>query len=301
MIIAVTYSDEVNMMACQIAHSLFSVPTKVARVRAQNYLASEWNDLFSTDNLPIDVVISPEVEIGKSILRRLNTPGAFDVVPFADGRVQLIGIRIKEDTPIINTPLRQITDLFPGLHSVVVGIKRDGEIFAPTDEDALNPGDEAYVITLAEHASRLLEIIGNTNQKARQIVIIGGGSIGAYVAGELEKDLAIDLIIDPRATTVSSILRHVRRGRILDVFSIDEGSAEVMEGEVLETSPLAGKRLDSAEIGEGVAIGAVINDGRVQFPTPDLIVRPGDRLVLLAERGALKTVEQLFRVSMDYF
>ena len=390
MIIAVTYSDEVNMMACQIAHSLFSVPTKVARVRAQNYLASEWNDLFSTDNLPIDVVISPEVEIGKSILRRLNTPGAFDVVPFADGRVQLIGIRITEDTPIINTPLRQITDLFPGLHSVVVGIKRDGEIFAPTDEDALNPGDEAYVITLAEHASRLLEIIGNTNQKARQIVIIGGGSIGAYVAGELEKiagvrvrvierdkaraedaaeslrktvilngdamdaaiqeeagvanaelvicltdddktnllsavlakkmgarrtvvlvneasmqgvrtDLAIDLIIDPRATTVSSILRHVRRGRILDVFSIDEGSAEVMEGEVLETSPLAGKRLDSAEIGEGVAIGALINDGRVQFPKPDLIVRPGDRLVLLAERGALKTVEQLFRVSMDYF
>jgi len=121
------------------------------------------------------------------------------------------------------------------------------------------------------------------------------------VTARVRTDLAIDLIIDPRATTVSSILRHVRRGRILDVFSIDEGSAEVMEGEVLETSPLAGKRLDSAEIGEGVAIGAVINDGRVQFPTPDLIVRPGDRLVLLAERGALKTVEQLFRVSMDYF
>jgi len=295
MIIAVTYSDEVNMMACQIAHSLFSVPTKVARVRAQNYLAS-----------------------------------------------------------------------------------------------SLNPGDEAYVITLAEHASRLLEIIGSTNQKARQIVIIGGGSIGAYVAGELEKiagvrvrvierdkaraeeaaeklrktvilngdamdaaiqeeagvanaelvicltdddktnllsavlakkmgarrtvvlvneasmqgvrvELGIDLIIDPRATTVSSILRHVRRGRILDVFSIDEGSAEVMEGEVLETSPLSGKRIDSVEIGEGIAIGAIIHDGRVLFPTPDVVVRPGDRLVLLAERGALKTVEQLFRVSMDYF
>ena len=390
MIIAVTYSDEVNMMACQIAHSLFSVPTKVARVRAQNYLASEWNDLFSSDNMPIDVVISPEVEIGKSILRRLNTPGAFDVVPFAEGRVQLIGIRITEDTPIINTPLHQITDLFPGLHSVVVGIKRDGEIFAPTADDFLNPGDEAYVITLAEHSARLLEIIGTVNQKARQIVIIGGGKIGAYVAAELEKisgvrvrviernkaraekaaeklrktvilngdamdaniqeeagvanaelvicltdddqtnllsavlakktgarrtvvlvneesmqqvrtELGVDLIIDPRATTVSSILRHVRRGRILDVFSIDEGSAEVMEGEVLETSPLAGKTLESVEIGEGISIGAVIHDGHVVFPSPDLVVKPGDRLVLLAERGALKTVEQLFRVSMDYF
>lgn len=390
MIIAVTYSDEVNMMACQISHSLFNVPTKVARVRAQNYLASEWNDLFSRDNMPIDVVISPEVEIGKSILRRLNTPGAFDVVPFAEGRVQLIGVRITEDTPIINTPIGQIADLFPGLHAVVVGIKRDGEVFAPTKDDPLNPGDEAYFITLSEHATRLLEIIGNTNAKARQIVIIGGGSIGAYVAGELEKlqgvrvrvierdkaraekaaedlrktvilngdamdaaiqdeagvpnaelvicltdddktnllsgvlakklgarravclvnavsmqdmrsELEIDLLIDPRATTVSSILRHVRRGRILDVFSIDEGSAEVMEGEVLETSPLAGRSLETAELGEGIAIGAVISDGRVEFPRPDLVIRPGNRIVLLAERSALKSVEQLFRVSMDYF
>ena len=390
MIIAVTYSDEVNMMACQISHSLFNVPTKVARVRAQNYLASEWNDLFSRDNMPIDVVISPEVEIGKSILRRLNTPGAFDVVPFAEGRVQLLGIHITEDTSIINTPLNQITDLFPGLHAVIVGIKRDGEVFAPAGDDMLNPGDEAYVITLSEHASRLLEIVGNTSHKARQIVIIGGGNIGAFVAGELEKltgvrvrvieqnkkraektaetlrktvilngdameatiqeeagvpnaelvlcltnddktnllsavlakkmgarstvvlvneksmqdvraELGVDLIIDPRATTVSSILRHVRRGRILDVFSIDEGSAEVMEGEVLETSPLAGKPLESAELGEGIVIGAVIHEGRVLLPKPDMIIKPGDRIVLMAERAALKSVELLFRVSMDYF
>ena len=109
------------------------------------------------------------------------------------------------------------------------------------------------------------------------------------------------MIIDPRATTVSSILRHVRRGRILDVFSIDEGSAEVMEGEVLETSPLAGKALSSVDIGEGIAIGAVIHEGQVIFPSPELVVKPGDRLVLLAEHGALKSVEQLFRVSMDYF
>lgn len=390
MIIAVTYADEVNMMACQIAHSVFNVPTKIARVRAQNYLQSEWNDLFSRDNLPIDVIISPEVEIGKSILRRLNMPGAFDVVPFAEGRVQLLGIKITEDTPIIDTPIRQITDLFSGLHAVVVGIKRDGDVFAPTPDDPLNPGDEAYFITLAEHAPRLLEIIGNATVKARQIVIVGGGHIGAYVAAELEKmpgvrarmieldkgraertaenlrktvilhgdamnaqimdeagvpsaefvlcltdddktnilsavlakklgakraaslinevsmqnlksELGLDMVIDPRATTVSSILRHVRRGRILDVFSIEEGAAEVMEGEVLETSPLAGKKLMDADIGEGIAIGAVIHNGQVLYPKPELVIRPGDRIVLLAELAALKTVEQLFRVSMDYF
>ena len=76
MIIAVTYSDEVNMIACQVAHSLFNVPTKVARVRAQSYLESEYNDLYSRENMPIDIIISPEIEIGKGILRRLNTPGA---------------------------------------------------------------------------------------------------------------------------------------------------------------------------------------------------------------------------------
>lgn len=390
MIIAVTYSDEVNMLACQIAHSLFEVPTKIARVRAQNYLNSEWNDLFSRDNLPIDVIISPEVEIGKSILRRLNMPGAFDVVPFADGRVQLLGIKITEDTPIIDTPIRQINDLFPGLHAVVVGIKRDGEIFTPTPDDPLVPGDEAYFVTLTEQAARLLDIIGSVGDKARQIVIIGGGQIGAYVAAQLETmsgvrariiernkeraeaivedlrktvilngdamdaqiqdeagvanaelvlcltdddktnilagvlakkmgakraaslvnavsmqnvkaELGLDMIIDPRATTVSSILRHVRRGRIVDVFSVDEGRAEAMEGEVLETSPLAGKKLSDAEIDDGIAIGAVIHEGSVLYPKPDLVIRPGDRIVLMAELSALKSVEKLFRVGMDYF
>ena len=88
MIIAVTYSDEVNMIACQIAHSLFGTPMKIARVRAQDYLDDKWRDLYSRENMPIDIIISPEIEIGKAILRRLNTPGAFDVVPFANGMVQ---------------------------------------------------------------------------------------------------------------------------------------------------------------------------------------------------------------------
>ncbi|MCG8441077.1 MAG: NAD-binding protein, partial [Caulobacterales bacterium] len=87
MIIAVTFSDEVNMVACQIAHAIFDVPTKIARVRSQQYLDPAWRDLFSSQNLPIDVIISPEAEVGRAILRRLETPGAFDTMPFANGRV----------------------------------------------------------------------------------------------------------------------------------------------------------------------------------------------------------------------
>ena len=390
MIIAVTYADEVNMMACQVAHSLFDVPTKVARVRAQGYLDNQWNDLYSRENMPIDIIISPEIEIGKAILRRLNTPGAFNVVPFGDGAVQLLGVEINEDCPIIQTPIRQIPDLFTGLHAAVVGIERDGELFAPTPDDPLEVGDRAYIVTQAAHSARLLEVLGSRQVQARHIVIIGGGNVGTYVAEKLEgksgmrvrvierdknraekaaeqlsrtvilngdamsadiqeeagvpnaemvialtnsdsvnilaavqakklgarmtislinevsmqgmqSELGIDMVIDPRASTISSILRHVRRGRILEVYSLEQGGAEVIEGEVLDTSPMAGKALGDLAMGEGVAVGAIIADGAVLPPSPGLVLRPGNRVVLMAEKGALDNIVTMFRVSSDYY
>ena len=120
MLIAVTLHDEVNMIACQVAHSLFNVPTKVARIRAQSYLAPHWRDLFSRDHLPIDVIISPEVEVGEMVLRRLALPGASDTVTFADGKVVVAGVYCDENCPIVDTPLRQLTELFPDLKALVV-------------------------------------------------------------------------------------------------------------------------------------------------------------------------------------
>jgi trk system potassium uptake protein TrkA len=390
MIIAVTHHDEINMVACQIAHSLFDVPTKVARVRAQSYLDAKYNDLYSRENMPIDIIISPEIEIGKSILRRLSTPGAFNVVPFADGLVQFLGVRIGEDCPIIDTPIRQIPDLFEGLHAAIVGIRRDGVLFAPNPDDPLEVGDDAYFVTRAEHSQRLLEVVGTRESRARHVVIIGGGSIGSYVARALEKqpgvrvrmiennkaraefaatdlpktvilhgdamdaavqeeagaatadivialtnddktnilasvlgkklgarhtisllneqpmqdlqkDLGIDMVIDPRASTVSSILRHVRRGRILDVYMLDQGAAEVLEGEVLETSIFAGKMLSEVGISDGVAIGAIVRNGRVMMPKLTLVLKEGDRVVLMAERSALRDIEALFRVGVELY
>ena len=390
MIIAVTYSDEVNMIACQICHSLFGTPMKIARVRAQDYLEEKWRDLYSQDNLPIDIIISPEIEIGKAVLRRLDTPGAFDVVPFANGLVQLIGIQVEEDCPITNIPIKQIGELFPSLNASLVGVFREGQFFAPDPDDQLAISDNAYFIVETDHSKRLLEIIGNKEETARHIVIFGGGNVGTYVAKELErvpgirvriieadkdravataeqltrtvvlngdalstviqdeagvrdaqgvlcltnddktniiagimaktigggqvfslindtslldirKSLDIDMIIDPRATTVSSILRHVRKGRILDVFALEGGAAEVMEGEVLETSPLSGKTLKDASIPDGIVIGAIIRNSEVLQPSPDLTIHAKDRVVLLADIAALKHVEQLFRVSADFF
>ena len=389
MIIAVTHSDEVNMMACQVSHSLFNVPTKVARVRDQSYLESEWNDLYSREHMPIDIIISPEVEIGKAILRRLHMPGAFEVVPFADNAVKLLGIHIDDDCPIVATPIRQIPDLFTELQAEIVGVRREGEIFVPTEDDQLYVGDDAYFVVQSEHANRLLEIVGTNEDRARHIVVIGGGNVGTFVAKELESingircrvieykkkraektaellrrtvvlngdamtaeiqqeagvpeaelvlcltnddktnilagvlakkmgakqvvslvndvsiqelvsELPIDKIVDPRAATVSSILRHVRRGRIRDVFTLSDGKAEVIEGEILETSMLAGKKLEDIKI-DGIAIGAVIHEGIVSRLVNNLTIKKGDHLVLMVEKTALKQVEEIFRVSNAMF
>src|SRR5262245_50194064 len=97
LLIAVTHTDEVNMVACQVAHTLFEVPTKIARVRAQNYLNPAWANLFGRDRLAIDIVISPEIEVARAIGRRLQVPGAFDMIPLADDRVRLIGVRCDAD------------------------------------------------------------------------------------------------------------------------------------------------------------------------------------------------------------
>ena len=118
---------------------------------------------------------------------------------------------------------------------------------------------------------------------------------------DMQSELGIDMIIDPRASTISSILRHMRRGRILDVYSLENGSAEVMEGEVLDTSPLAGKTVGEAAMIDVIAVGAIVKKGQVNFPDQNAVIKQGDHIVLLSEKSALEDIEQMFRVSSDYF
>lgn len=187
MLIAVTHYDEVNMIACQVAHSLFNVPTKVARIRAQSYLKPVWQDLFGDSRLAIDVVISPELEVARTVLRRLAVPGAFDVLDFSEGRVNVVGVSVEEDCPIANTPLRQLTELFPNLRSRIVGISRNHELFIPASADEMHVGDEVYFAADARDVRRTLALFGHEDKQARRILIMGAGNIGLYVAEELEK------------------------------------------------------------------------------------------------------------------
>ena len=391
MIIAVTYADEVNMVACQICHSLFDVPTKIARIRHQSYLDPMWADLFSRDHLPIDVIISPEVEVARAISRRLEIPGAFDVIPLADGKISLIGVHCAEECPILETPLRQLTDLFPDLHIVIVGIWRNGTGLVPTGDDELLAGDDVYFVAETSHLNRAMTVFGHEEQEARRVIIVGGGNIGLNLAQRLENGsrrvmtkvierdkkraelvaqtldrtvvlhgdaldsdileqanvaesetvvavsnddetnilssllakrhgsqravtlvnttsygpligtLGIDTVVSPRAITVSTILQHVRRGRIRSVHTISEGFGELIEAEALETSSLVGVPLREADLPDGVVLGAIVRDGEVVIPRGDTVVRTGDLVVLFAATQAVKKVEKLFAVKLEFF
>lgn len=188
MIIAVTQNDEVNMVACQVAHSLFNTPVKVARVRAQNYLNPQWLDLFSRDHMPIDVIISPEIEVARSVLRRLELPGAFESVPFVDELVRLVGVGLDENCPVVNTPLRQLIELFPDFGIVIVGVVRDGRLRVPHGDDQMLVGDQVYFTAAEDNVRRALQIFGHEEQLARRIIILGAGNIGRFVALDLEQN-----------------------------------------------------------------------------------------------------------------
>ncbi|WP_062226114.1 Trk system potassium transporter TrkA [Aureimonas frigidaquae] len=391
LLIAVTLYDEVNMIACQVAHSVFEVPTKIARIRSQSYLRSDLQDLFSTENLPIDVIISPEREVGDMVLGRIALPGAMDVIPFIDGAVVTVAIDCREDCPVINKPLGQLTELFPDLGATVVGILRNDELLVPSTADELRAGDLAYAVADKARIRRTLLLFGHEEPDAGRIVIAGGGNIGLYVAQEMEhrrlaarlclveasaerarvvadqlrhttvlhgssldrsvlleaavdradltvaltnddqaniltsvlakrlgcranmtlindpafqtftRPLGIDAYVDPRSVTVSRVLQHVRRGRIRAVHSILDGRAELIEAEALETSPLVGVPLRELNLPEGLRIGAIWRANGFIRPDGQIKIKPHDRVVIFTAGHAVKKVEQLFRVSLEYF
>ncbi|MBC7143081.1 MAG: Trk system potassium transporter TrkA [Rhodobacteraceae bacterium] len=391
MIIAATYSDEVNMVTCQVAHSVFGITRKIARLRAQSYMDAIYSDLYRRDHLPIDVVISPEREVAEAALQRLAAPSTFDTESFMGGRAQLLGVALEEDCPVLNTPLRQLTDLFSTLRAIVVGVRREGHLFAPDPNDQLFAGDQIYVFSHVEDVNRTLDIFGKATKKQERIVIIGGGNVGLAVARALEKRtdrirakvieksraqaeraadllertivlngdgmsmellaeanidradavlavtdddktnilaavrakqagcpmaialindptlvplmgaLDIDAYINPRATTVSSILRHIRHGRVRAIYSIGDAEAEVIEAQVLSTSPIAGRPIRDIEFPEGVLMGALMKGDKVVKPTGDTRVEEGDVIALFCMSGDVPEVERLLQVSIDFF
>ena len=187
MIIAVTRNDEINMLICQIAYSLFKVPKKIARIRSQEYLDPKFSGLFNKENLPIDYVISPEVEIAKSIQRKLEAPGTLDNVPFADNKIKLLEILIDEKCPIYGIKLNDLTEKFPKLNAYILGVIRDEKFIIMKKNDKLKHNDKAYVVVNSNQMQETLTVFGHDEKISNKILIIGGGNIGLNLAKNIEQ------------------------------------------------------------------------------------------------------------------
>ncbi len=391
LIVAVTHVDEVNMVACQVAHSLFNVPKKIARVRNQSYLDLAWANLFSRAHMPIDAIISPEVELAHAINQRLAIPGTTNVISLAENRVHLAGVICLDSCPVINTMIRELPSLFPDLPIEIVLILRGNKIIIPDEHDVIMPHDEVYFFTDTEHLRRAMAAFGHEEAKARHITILGGGNIGMYIAKLLQKEqksvqmkiieadperaqflseelqniiiingdglqyeileeanigatetliavtdndetnilgsllakqygcervvtlvnkptyttlvtsLGIDAVVSPRASTVSTIMQHVRRGRVKAVHTLRDGVAEVIEAEVSESSALANKVLGELDLPEDVVIGAVVRRNKILKLTDECDILPGDHIIVLAKAGHAREVERMFTVQVDLF
>ena len=388
MIIAVTRNDEINMMTCQIAHSLFKIPKKIARVRAQDYLNPKFSKLYNKENLPIDVIISPELEIAKSIQRKLESPGALDNVPFAENKIKLLEILIQESCPIVDIKLNKLTQKFPKLNANILGVIRDENFIFLKKNDVMKKNDKAYVIINSSQMKETLVAFGHNEKISNKILIIGGGNVGfnlakiientfedarlkiiekdkkraEFIANELnntivingngldenilaevnledvetvialtnddednlmasvlvekfskekrtmalinkpnysllQSSLNIDDLIDPRMTTVSSILKHVHKGTIENAYSILNGEYEVIEAEIIETSELINKELKNSNLPDEIRIGAVLRKNEIIIPRSSFVFQKKDIVVFLTKRDQLPLVENMFRLS----
>ena len=381
MIIAVTRNDEINMLICQIAFSIFNVPKKIARIRSQDYLNPKFTKVYNKENLPIDVIISPEIEIAKSLQRKLEAPGSLDNVPFANNKIRLLEILIDANCPIKDIKLNELTKKFPKLNSNIMGVIRDEKFVLLKKTDVMLKDDKAYVVINASQMIETLTAFGHTEKISYKILIIGGGNIGFNLAKNLEESfdsarvkiieknkeraeliasqlnntivingdaldeevlleanleevqtvlaltnddednlmvsvlvekfakdndelsdkrtmalinkpnysllqtsLKIDDFIDPRMNTVSSILKHIHKGTIENVYSILNGEYEIIEAEIIETSELVNKELKNSNLPDEIRIGAILRSDEVIIPRSNFVFKKQDIVVLLAKK-----------------
>ena len=224
MIIAVTRNDEINMLICQIAFSIFNIPKKIARIRSQDYLNPKFSKLYNKENVPIDVIISPELEIAKSIQRKLESPGALDNFPFANNKIRLLEILIEEKCPLINIKLNELTKKFPKLNSNILGVVRDENFIFLKKNDVMKNGDKAYLTINSLQMKETLSAFGHNEKISNKILIIGGGNVGFNLAKNIETSLedARLKIIEKNKERAEIIANELNNTLVINGSGLDE-------------------------------------------------------------------------------
>ncbi|MBX2881318.1 MAG: Trk system potassium transporter TrkA [Granulosicoccus sp.] len=192
MIIAATDSDETNIVAIQVAYTLYRTPSKIARIRSTEYMRQ--NDLFANDNIPIDVIISPEQLITEHIQRIIEHPGAVQVVDFANGKVRLVGVQVQVGAAMAGWPLSRLPQLLGDIETRVVAIYRGDEVIIPDGKTVVNEADVVFFMGMRKHTARAMAQFHNEYVPCKRVMIAGGGNIGILLARKLQKLYQVKLI-----------------------------------------------------------------------------------------------------------
>ncbi|MCL4779080.1 MAG: Trk system potassium transporter TrkA [Gammaproteobacteria bacterium] len=231
-VIALTSSDEVNMIACQVAHTLFGTPTKIARVRSAEYINQP--ELFGNERIPVDLCISPEQLVTRHIEQLIRYPGAFQVLDFADGKVRLVGARAHRDGPLVGQEIRTLHDHIPGIETRIAAIYREGEAILPEGKTRLLEGDEVFFIAARQDIGSVMRELRKLEDPVRRIIIAGAGNIGFRAAQSLEKTNQVKIIEQSR-----------ERARIA---SEGLASAIVLRGDAADESLLLEENIDGTDV-----------------------------------------------------
>ncbi|HUA88189.1 MAG TPA: Trk system potassium transporter TrkA [Steroidobacteraceae bacterium] len=258
-IVALTSSDEVNLTACDVAFTLFRTPTKIARLRAPEYTSRP--ELFRTDGLSVDVIISPEQLVTEYVERLIHQPGTLQVLDFADGKVRLVGVRTRRGGLLVGHPLRELPQHLPNMELRVVAIYRDGRSVQPEGDTVIADGDEVFFLAGNDDIRRAMAQMRHGDDPARRVTIAGGGHIGYRLAKTLEKSNQVKLIERDarRARKVSELLEN----------------AIVLHGDAADEELLIEENIDSTDV-----FAAVTNSEEANILSAMLAKRLGAHKVM---------------------
>ncbi len=260
MIIAVTNSDEINMVACQVAHTLYHTPTKIARIRSSHYL--DHPELFTNNAVPIDVLISPEQLVTEHIFRLISHPGTLQVLDFAKGKIQMIGVKAIQGGPLIGHQLREMREHMPGLKARVATIFRHGKARIPTDDTVVEVDDELFFIASPKHIRLIISELRKLDKPYKRIIIAGGGNIGNRLARLLEESRYQVKIIEKNNERAAKLAERLDK-------------TIVLEGDVADENLLLEENIDNTDV-----FIAVTNDDEANILSSMLAKRLGAKRVM---------------------
>lgn len=232
MIIALTNSDEINMVACQIAYTLFQTPTKIARIRAAEYIAAD--SLWNQSAVPVDFLISPEELVTNHIEQLIHYPGAFQVLEFADGAVRLVGARAHRGGLLVGQQIRTLQEHIPGIETRIAAVYRNGQSVIPDGNTLIQENDEVFFIAARKDIRIVMSEMRKLEDPVRRVFIAGGGNIGFRLASALEQTNQVKIIEHnkERARAISERLGHTI----------------VLHGDAADEELLLEENIDSADI-----------------------------------------------------